>query len=101
VTDGYRILGFGGFYLMIDRRDDVTGANPQPGRLILNLEVEDARGVAARLDGLGASWLAPLEDRDGSLFATVIDPDGNYVQLVELSDEHRAAMERAPEAVDA
>jgi hypothetical protein len=26
------------------------------------------------------------------LFATAIDPDGNYVQVIQLSDEARAAM---------
>ena len=41
---------------------------------------------------LGSEWLAPLEDRDGSLFATAIDPDGNYVQLIQLSEEHKQQM---------
>ena len=90
--DGYLILKFGGFYLMIDRRADVGGRNPEPGRMILNFDVSDARAVTARLEGLGTSWLAELEDRDGSLFATAIDPDGNYVQVIELSAAHRAAM---------
>jgi len=90
---GYRVLRFGGFYIMIDSRDDVGDKNPEPGRMILNFDVTDARGIAGRLDDLDTSWLAPLEDRDGSLFATAIDPDGNYVQLIQLSPEHRAAME--------
>lgn len=91
-VDGYRVLGFGGFHVLIDSRTDVADKNPEPGRIILNVEVADARAVVARLDRLGVSWLAELDDRDGSLFATVIDPDGNYVQLIQLSDEHRAAM---------
>jgi predicted enzyme related to lactoylglutathione lyase len=90
--DGYLILKFGGFYLMIDRRADVGGRNPEPGRMILNFDVPDARAVVTRLAGLGTTWLAELEDRDGSLFATAIDPDGNYVQVIELSAAHRAAM---------
>jgi predicted enzyme related to lactoylglutathione lyase len=90
--DGYLILKFGGFYLMIDRRADVGDRNPEPGRMILNFDVPDARAVVARLDGLGTSWLAELEDRDGSLFATAVDPDGNDVQVIELSAAHRAAM---------
>jgi predicted enzyme related to lactoylglutathione lyase len=93
--NGYGLLRFGGFYLMIDTRDDIGATNPEPGRMILNFDVDDARAVAARFDELGATWLAPLEDRDGSLFATVIDPDGNYVQIIQLSAEHRAAMESA------
>jgi hypothetical protein len=90
--DGYRILKFGQFYLMIDSRADVGGKNPEPGRMILNFDVSDARAIVGRLDELGTTWLAELEDRDGSLFATAIDPDGNYVQIIELSAEHRAAM---------
>jgi predicted enzyme related to lactoylglutathione lyase len=92
----YRMLRFGDFYMMIDTRDDVGDANPEPGRLILNFDVDDARATAARIDGLGAAWLAELEDRDGSLFGTAIDPDGNYVQIIQLSEEHKAAMAEQP-----
>lgn len=88
----YRILGYGGFYLMIDSRDDVGDKAAEPGRIIVNFEVDDAHAVASRIDELGGGWLAPLEDRDGSWFATAIDPDGNYVQVIQLSDEARAAM---------
>lgn len=92
--EGYRILQFGRFSLLIDTRDDVGERNPEPGRVILNFDVPDARAVVERVNGLGASWLAELEDRDGSLFATAVDPDGNYVQIIQLSEEHRAAMDR-------
>lgn len=91
-VDTYRVLTFGDFHLLIDRRDDVGDANPEPARMIINFDVADAHAVAARLDDLAVRWLAPLEDRDGSLFATAIDPDGNYVQIIQLSEETRAAM---------
>ncbi|MFC4111561.1 VOC family protein [Nonomuraea zeae] len=91
-VNGYRVLKFGDFYLFIDTRADVTGRNPEPGRTILNFDVPDARDVAARMESAGVSWLAEIEDRDGSLFATAIDPDGNYVQIIQLSDAHRQAM---------
>ncbi|MGH8794375.1 MAG: VOC family protein, partial [Stackebrandtia sp.] len=80
--DVYDVLDFGGFYVLIDTRDDVGDKNPEPGRIILNFDVSDARAVAERLDGLDATWLSPLEDREGSLFGTVVDPDGNYVQII-------------------
>lgn len=92
----YRILGYGGVYLMIDTRDDVGAKAAEPGRVILNFEVHDAPAVAARIDALGGGWLAPLEDREGSLFATAIDPDGNYVQVVQLSEAARASMSERP-----
>ncbi|MFZ2177259.1 MAG: VOC family protein [Rhodococcus sp. (in: high G+C Gram-positive bacteria)] len=89
---GYDVLDFDGIYIMIDRRSDVGDTNPEPGRLIFNVEVSDARAAANRLDELGSQWLSPLEDRDGSWFATAIDPDGNYVQIIELSARARAQM---------
>jgi len=92
----YRILGYGGFHLLLDSRDDVGVRSCEPGRVIFNFEVDDAGAVAQRLDGLGATWVAPIEDRDGSLFGTAVDPDGNYVQIIQLSDEHRAAMADEP-----
>lgn len=91
-VEQYRILKFGEVHLVIDTRADITDTNPEPGRMILNFDVDDARAVAARLDEMGVSWLSALEDRDGSLFGTVIDPDGNYVQIIQLSEEARAAM---------
>ncbi len=91
---GYDVLDFNGFYVMLDRRDDVGETNPQPGRMFLNVETDDARSIAQRIDTLGGNWHAPLEDRGGgSLFATAIDPDGNYVQIIEFSEEARAEME--------
>jgi predicted enzyme related to lactoylglutathione lyase len=93
-VDGYRVLKFGALYVLIDSRTDISDKNPEPGRMILNFDVADADAVVERLNGLGVSWLAELEDRDASLFATAIDPDGNYVQIIQLSEEHRAAMEK-------
>ncbi|NUS73148.1 MAG: VOC family protein [Corynebacteriales bacterium] len=89
---GYRILKFGDFYLLVDTRDDIGDTNPEPGRIILNFDVADARAVAAKFDELGAQWLSKLEDRNGSWFGTAIDPDGNYVQIIQLSEAERAAM---------
>lgn len=90
--NGYRMLRFGTFHLIIDRRNDIDDTNPEPGRAIVNFDVADARAVAARMDDLGVQWLADLEDRDGSLFATAIDPDGNYVQIIEHDPHHAARM---------
>ena len=90
--DQYYILNYGGFFLFLDSRDDVGESTAEPGRVILNFDVDDAPAVAERIDSLGGPWVAPLEDRDGSLFGTAIDPDGNYVQIIWLSPEHRAEL---------
>ena len=55
--------------------------------------------VARRdLDAMGVTWLAALEYREqaGAWFGTVLDPDGNYVQIIELTPAYWAAhQERA------
>lgn len=69
--------------------------DPDPARTILNFDVDDARAFAARVDVLGSTWVSPLDDRDGSLFATAQDPDGNYVQVIQLSETEMASMQGA------
>jgi len=82
VPDGF--LDFGGVRVLIDERSDVGTANPEPGRVILNFHVADARATARHLDALGVTWLSPIERRGDNIFGTMIDPDGNYVQIIEL-----------------
>lgn len=77
-------LEFGGVAVLIDGRDDVGATNPEPGRVVLNFHVDDARSTAAHLTDRGVTWLVELEDRGPGLFATLADPDGNYVQIIEL-----------------
>jgi predicted enzyme related to lactoylglutathione lyase len=77
---------FGATTLIIDGREDVAEKNPDPGRVILNFHVDDARATADHLNELGVTWLVELEERDGGLFGTLVDPDGNYVQIIELKE---------------
>jgi predicted enzyme related to lactoylglutathione lyase len=86
VTSTMFAANFGDVGLLIDGRDDVTDTNPEPGRVILNFHVDDARATADRLNEQGVKWLVELEDRDGGLFGTLVDPDGNYVQIIELTE---------------
>ena len=61
--------------------------------MIINIHVDDARATARHLDVLGERWLAQLEYRrpNEAWFGTVIDPDGNYVQIIELTQAYWAA----------
>lgn len=98
-ADGFLRLGQVG--LLVDGREDVAAEAAEPARVILNLEVDDAQRTARHLDSIGVTWLAPLEYRDaaGAWFGTVVDPDGNYVQIIELTDAYWAARaERARRA---
>jgi hypothetical protein len=86
--EGDAPLDLGGLLLVIEGRDDVADKTVEPGRVIFNFHVDDARAVAARLNELGVSWLVEVEERGPGFFATVIDPDGNYVQLIQFHEGH-------------
>ena len=81
--DGF--LQFGDVAVLIEERDDVAGRNPEPGRVILNFHVEDCRATARTLEAAGAEFLVKPEWRGEAWFATALDPDGNCIQVIELS----------------
>jgi len=92
--DGF--IRLGGVGLLVDGRDDVAARSVEPARVIINLHVDDARATARHLDSLGVTWVAKVEYREpaGAWFATAVDPDGNYVQIIELTSEYWAARRR-------
>jgi catechol 2,3-dioxygenase-like lactoylglutathione lyase family enzyme len=68
------------------RHSQVHGANPTPARHILNLFIGGG-GVAAQVERLRALGVPVVREPErefwGGLVATLQDPDGNYVQLIE------------------
>jgi predicted enzyme related to lactoylglutathione lyase len=81
----FRGWQLGSGYVTVGPHDQVHGPNPQPGRLIWNLETPDVRGDFQRLKAAGATVVQepyqPEED-PGGWIATFADPDDNYFQLV-------------------
>ena len=57
--DGF--LHFGPVGVLVEGRDDVAGTAVEPGRVVLNYEVSDIRARARHLDGLGVTWVSPVE----------------------------------------
>ena len=85
---GYTGWQLGGGYLMVGPHDEVKGTNPEPGRLIWNLEVADVKSEFDRLAEAGATVIRePYHPGEGEseaaemLLCTFADPDGNYFQL--------------------
>jgi predicted enzyme related to lactoylglutathione lyase len=60
-----------------------TGNNFAPGTapFMLNYRVEDARALATLLKEEGCEVLDKIEDSEYGVFAWVIDPEGNKVEL--------------------
>jgi catechol 2,3-dioxygenase-like lactoylglutathione lyase family enzyme len=77
-------LDFGDFAVIVEQRDDVSATNPQPGRFIINFHVDDVQAIAKHLDAMGVTWLVEVEEREPGWFGTLLDPDGNYVQVIQF-----------------
>ena len=76
-------LGTG--FLTIGPHSEVSGKNPQPGRLIWNIETNDVKGDFERLQAAGAIVVAEpygFEGDETMSIATLADPDDNYFQLM-------------------
>ena len=74
---------FGPVQLFVEQHSEVDGPNREPARVILNLDVPDARSLESHLQGMGARFVRPVEQEDFGLIGTVADPDGNYVQIIQ------------------
>ncbi|CAL9525760.1 hypothetical protein SUDANB121_03948 [Nocardiopsis dassonvillei] len=85
--DGPIVLGE--LMLVIDQRDDVGEANPEPGRSILNFHVDDFEVFEEQLEAAGVEWVERAADRPSGRFATFKDPDGNYLQIIRFTKPPR------------
>jgi catechol 2,3-dioxygenase-like lactoylglutathione lyase family enzyme len=86
--DGF--LHFGPVAVLITPHGELGPRTTEPGRFVLNFTVDSIERAAAELDRRGVTWFAPVEYREdgGAWFGTVLDPDGNHVQLIELTAEY-------------
>jgi predicted enzyme related to lactoylglutathione lyase len=84
---GYTGWLIGSGAVTVGPHDQVTGKNPQPGRLIWNIESPDVKGDFERFKAAGATVVrdpytpGQEEQDDEGLIATFADPDDNYFQL--------------------
>jgi catechol 2,3-dioxygenase-like lactoylglutathione lyase family enzyme len=70
--------------LTITVHSAVRGIAKEPLRTMINLEVRDIEAAHARLRDLGVPFLRPPErEHFGGWIATLKDPDGNLVQLLQ------------------
>ena len=82
---GYTGWQIGTGFVTVGPHDQVTGGNPQPGRLIWNIETADVKGEFERFRAAGASVVREPYQPDGmpdTWIATFSDPDSNYFQLL-------------------
>lgn len=71
--------------ITVGPHSEVKGRNPQPGRLLLNIETDDVQADFDRFKAAGATVIREpytFEGAPGSWIATFADPDDNYFQLM-------------------
>src|SRR5690606_18879160 len=70
--------------LTISVHPEIEGATREPLRIMINLLVEVIHAAAARLRAQGVEFArAPEQESWGGWIATMHDPDGNTVQLLQ------------------
>ncbi|MCU1457392.1 MAG: Glyoxalase/bleomycin resistance protein/dioxygenase [Actinomycetia bacterium] len=74
---------FGPVQLFIEEHSEISGPTAEPARSIINLDVDDCRAIEAQLNGAGVTWLRPVELMPFGLIGTVVDPDGNLIQVIQ------------------
>jgi predicted enzyme related to lactoylglutathione lyase len=87
-------FALGPVQLFIETHSEVAGPTKEPARVIINLDVDDARAWESQLNAAGATWVRAVEQESFGLIGTVADPDGNYVQVIQWGatpEEHKQA----------
>lgn len=80
----------GSGFVTVGPHDQVKGKNPDPGRVIWNIESSDVKGDFEKLKAAGATVVRePYQPREETemWIATFSDPDNNYFQLMSAMSE--------------
>jgi predicted enzyme related to lactoylglutathione lyase len=74
-----------GAHFLIDGHSKTKGDTKEPQRALINFFVEDLAAEQARLEGEGVKFIRTAgEEYWGGKISTLVDPDGNYAQLIEF-----------------
>jgi predicted enzyme related to lactoylglutathione lyase len=83
---GFVVLGeLGGPTIGLGTHSEVRGKAAEPARHIVGIETDDIRADYQRLKGQGVEFLEEPTEGGPVTFATLKDPEGNYVQLIEFN----------------
>ena len=85
-TDGFVVLGDGNSAtLALGTHSEVKGKNTDPARHMVGFATDDIEGDVARLKAQGVEFVSEPEEFPQVKVATLKDPEGNYVQLLQFA----------------
>ncbi|MBI2765638.1 MAG: VOC family protein [Chloroflexi bacterium] len=77
--------------LIVDGHSETKGQNKEPSRFLVDLFVDDLAAEQARLKAAGVPCIREsAREPWGGVISTFIDPDGNYLQLIEYNPDEAA-----------
>ncbi len=77
----------GGAIIAFDSHSEVRGGAREPQRYLINLVVEDLSAEQARIEAQGVTFTRRKgREHWGGIISTMLDPDGNFVQLVQYPE---------------
>jgi hypothetical protein len=97
LSDADRLLTAGGVELRFTLGTPDAPNTAEPARIILNFHVADIRTAEARLVALEAVWVRELERTPWGIIGTVLDLDGNFVQIVEAAPDSPPCLQHKEE----
>lgn len=77
----------GDIHFAIHPVEDFPDRRSGVGAVKLAFNVFDIASLAARLTGSGVSLVYPIQDTGFFLSTAILDPDGNFVEFTQMSDE--------------
>ena len=83
--DGFAVLGETGqgAYLALGTHSEVHGRNADPARHMVGLSTDDVDADWKRLKAAGVEFIEPPTDYGELRIATLKDPEGNLIQLLQ------------------
>ncbi len=84
-SEGFAVFLLNGVGLVIGTHSEVQGQSRDPNRMMVNLRVDDCQGEYERLSKQGVEFIrTPTKDAI-HIIATLLDPDGNVLQLFQMT----------------
>ena len=76
-----------GAIITFNRHSEVRGGAKEPQRHFTSLKVEDISAEQARIEAQGVSFIRRKgREHWGGIISTFLDPDGNYIQLLQYNE---------------